>query len=969
MAARPRDPSVLFIDIVNADQFPGRVNETVPLIRGYLKAHGVRNRCLRFGLSTDNQRIHDSDAITFSRSELSRLLEIASSLRPTLLLLSDGLALDQLRAIEGAACAGDMRRRLEVQDLRREEFQGLESHPRFMGTRELDDADFYPDYSWEPGNEAAHVKRSDNIYLRAVAECGHFAPLSRNKAYGSLVFDEGEHFGCSFCQSRCRPTPDARADAGGARTPLSWYTRQLEAVVATRAGMQLPYAFLCERLEGRSMLRHVTDELRRLGLDRSVRLLLAARSDQAQGIDAVLREQLASQEPRQLRVGVYASGIESFVKEDLELFNKGTEVIDSLRSPRLLMRLNQDFPEAFEVDGLSLILFTPWTRLEGLQLNLRLVQHLGLIDPIGNLFEARMRLHRELPVTALAEQHGLLKEREEDEALVMNRRKLFSAELPWRFQDARLDPIARVMLRFEDHGASDDSPGIATDEISAAITDALEAFPESVRRYGSRAVMLDLSLAMTELLAGDSARKPDESPSPAGLLRRASARVREEARLRRAWRGRDKLRVGGELLALERALPHFASLLRDTKKDIVSLDGLSPRSVEALPDQGAHRHGLALRWIPGHDDEAPGTLLLANSEKAIDDLLAASASLERATDDAARRRGARELGAVFGYPACCVDAWASSAFSSGDLWTWAFLAGQALDTEAQDKARAPFNEWLLPDLAFVPCSPRCAAARETLWRWSEALGIPAVAHEQLAVLRPFDPGAPLEDISVVVTGTSDDGLTYDRASVVGGDLSKALGDALKRGTSLHTRPGQLLVVGSTDRVLCADTLVHGLRFAGRSWDDEEWEEIAQAAAENRQGDDPTRGLRLAASLASERPTVTQGSETRSLAWLEVRFSDRGPGQPRCRLMLLPASKAAPGDDRIGGVALRRLSGETGPLAEAASTALRRAMHEIGEAPSDGNLTSWKRQIVTHSRHIEPLRACRLSILRRYGERD
>ncbi len=94
----PRAP-FLIIDIVNADQFPGRINETLPLIRGYLTEQGLAHRCLRFGFSTENQRLYASDAITFSEDELSLILRVASDLRPGTVLTSDEIAPVQKSAI------------------------------------------------------------------------------------------------------------------------------------------------------------------------------------------------------------------------------------------------------------------------------------------------------------------------------------------------------------------------------------------------------------------------------------------------------------------------------------------------------------------------------------------------------------------------------------------------------------------------------------------------------------------------------------------------------------------------------------------------------------------------------------------------------------------------------------------------------------------------------------------------------
>lgn len=510
---------VLLLEFVNADQFPGRVDHHMPFIRGYLEQRGVAARWLRFGLSTQNQFEHGQDQVTLAPQDFEILREAVEHELPALVLATDELDAAQAEALRGTSPG------LAIQSLALSAFTGLDGEAPFRSRFELDDPDFRPRYDWELANDAAHSPVCDNVQIELEEECGwRRHSLTNNPLYADLddprVLQAG---GCTFCGNMDEgDKPHYRLlDSCERRgqTPLDWVRRQIRALAADRVQGRLPpYALLLPQFEQRALLRACFKEMNTAGLPADVALHVAVRADQALGFAEVAEELLQDESSR--RLGIYAMGIESFDEADLLRFNKGIRPETTLKALKRLSELGQRFGPRLPIQGLSMILFTPWTSLASLQLNLSTLESLGLgAEQVGNLFSARLRLHPGLPITALAEGEGLLLSLDEvepdDEILRMNRRKLFVRELPWRFREARLEPLARLVMRFDLYRQLEDDP---ISETLATLVQGWRA--EQGTGADPRRLLFQLFQAMVEV-AREHAQPLDEST----LLTRAGAKL------------------------------------------------------------------------------------------------------------------------------------------------------------------------------------------------------------------------------------------------------------------------------------------------------------------------------------------------------------------------------------------------------------------------------------------------------------
>lgn len=485
---------VLLLEITNADQFPGQIRRDLPLLAGFAAAHGVALRWLRFGLSTTNQLRHGRDEVTLAPDELVTLERALGEQGATRLWSTHALDPAQQAALQAAAPG------LSVEVLPGRLPADLVPGARLRPRDGLAGTTWRPAYTWEPANAGAAVH--DNVALYLQSYCGYAQPIAENPVYAALAA-KGEPLadGCAFC-----------GNAAGSRapTPVAWLERQVRALAADRGPGRAPKALLCEHLGGRAELEALTRALADTGLAARTTLHLGVRTDALGRLEPVLRAHLEGHPGA--RLGVYATGLESFVAADLLRFHKGTTVDDGLRAVALLRGLKRDFPGRFEATGLTMILLTPWTTPADLLTNLTTVRDLGLADEIGNLFAARLRLHPGRAITALARQGGFVVDAEADPLLATNRRKLFGRELAWRFADPRLEPLGRLYVRLDEATASADDP--LSVHLRAALAGAL-----GPPRRDWMARKLAVLIACVEEVAAHPGPLPERELLARGLLR------------------------------------------------------------------------------------------------------------------------------------------------------------------------------------------------------------------------------------------------------------------------------------------------------------------------------------------------------------------------------------------------------------------------------------------------------------------
>ncbi len=782
------DGRVLVVEFVNADQFPGRINYILPLIAGYYATLDVEVSWVRFAVSTTNLMEHGRDAITLDADEEERLVALAAEVEPTFVLSTDAIYAPQ---IERVLAAGDARHVVLGKD------EGVVLY--WLGqTRDLE-----PRYDWIAGNDAARQRRIDNVYMHFAEGCGHPKRVNESPAFRDPAFAvDDSQFGCTFC------TTSGSARGGGfgciwaPNTGIAeWAGRQVtNLLVDSERRARTPNALLFEQHPSGSVLRETITALEQHGAE-DVQLLFATRTDVVPALAARVREHFERRPDSTLRFGIYASGVESFSAHELTLFNKATTPTDGVRAVNAMRALSHELPGRFWHTGLSFLLFTPWTTLDNLALNFALIRFLGLTrKESGNIYQARLRLHPELPLRKLVESEGLLDDDVHDSVVVMNRRKLFGAEEPWRCADPRVEPVMSAVLRF-DLIDSDHADELTT-TIGAALREVLPGW-----NHGDDRALQEFALAMIHV-----ARSTDAPLNEQVLVARARDLWRER-RARRAERAtRAPMRVGEARVELAWLLDRVARLVRDGVRRVCTVAVPNARDPDREVAVAVAASGLAIRWEGCAEDT---TLVVAASAE---DAERYSALMDTVRESPKDTGAVAQLAELLGIPVCCASGFPDH---EGPL-AWRAYARRTEEAGAIPHGLLPV--WV-PSISFVPCRADCDSATATYDRWFDAMGVDRPTASTAWVISTDHPGDG-DLVTLAVTGADDAAVTYDGPTVRGSD--PVLVDRLSRGDGLRLFPGQLRVVrdGGVFDVLGPG---HVLWSPASSYDGEFWQELARAA--------------------------------------------------------------------------------------------------------------------------------------------
>jgi hypothetical protein len=534
--------------------------------------------------------------------------------------------------------------------------------------------------------------------------CPHRADPRANPAYAGVALPADVARGCAFCTSGGDPER---------RAPEEVLASVLEQLRVLRAGApevrrlvlrdQRPFGWL-EPLVARAAAE---------GLG-PFTLLLQSRADWFLRSGPAFAAALRAAEGTGIRLAPFLVGIESFSQPELDRFNKGVEVATLVAFLRELRAWKAAHPEALDLSqgAYGFILFTPWTTLDDLEENLRWIRATRFDELRRHFLLSRLRLYPRTALHHLAARDGLLAAGEGPAADDPSARYGYLPSPPWRFRDPRVARIAALAPELVGGRAGEDEPALL-EALLAAVRGAArpeDVGPDDVVRLlgGGVAATRGREAELASALVG-ARDLPVELPGSGGL-RLLGVEAREEAFVLRIGREVPSVRLrlrrtaAGFAVAVEAADGDGEHADRVAVAEIADrLARISPRRWQAARDAAREHEGRPVSRSPGFDAEtaalvarlkpalrisaadaeadgvaarlealgahvvrAPGfvrtegrrlTLLYASFDLALaEELRAAEAptlALPRPRDPA---RLIRRVGALLGYPPCCVDA-------------------------------------------------------------------------------------------------------------------------------------------------------------------------------------------------------------------------------------------------------------------------------------------------------------------------
>ncbi len=371
--------------------------------------------------------------------------------------------------------------------------------------------EIHPSYQAQDLNVAAE-RAEWRIEISVGRFCTWKRPLSDNPHFAALP-EVGSWSGCSFCEAADTPSEPSRVK------PMDAAFRHLDAarVLASESGRRTAF-----NLGGSALFLRFREFFARVLAFRDFppsRFLFVCRIDEFLRLADGVEEMLPAIESAGHQVVVFSMGIENLSAVENERFNKGISADQVLAVRERMARIKKRFPSGFDfpAGNLSFILFTPWTTVDDLAINLREARRIGL-DIGGNFLRSRLQLIPGRPITALAQSGDLLLPEMPDHPFFSGCIRTADVhELPWRFREPGMGACYAVMRRLD---PSVDVP--PDDPVLAQVRRALLHFPIDVLLLPDLA---DLCVAATRgapavdtdsLLAG-CARLAFEQASAAGV--------------------------------------------------------------------------------------------------------------------------------------------------------------------------------------------------------------------------------------------------------------------------------------------------------------------------------------------------------------------------------------------------------------------------------------------------------------------
>ncbi len=556
---------LLLVEFINSDRFCQYRSEMFPFVQGWCTARGIPLRWVGYGFVPRDLPTSPL-LMVLPDDEAASLCAEIRAFRPTHVLLNERLdepLASQVREAAGAAKVEDasavsdlwpeiwylrdLERWLDIPAAEREDTGPT---PRCLADVAV------PDYSCELLSPLAREIKPF-VHVIAGAPCLYHTPIQCVPEFADMDLSGAvRSFGCTFC------TGGADARYFYTETPLielalRQIRRACETLPPERRGGEFLLLGTLLFLRMKPFFAAVTEA----GIPPS-HFFFWCRIDElarrAALLDEVLPRISAAHGGPGHVVNIWNIGVENFSPAENQRFNKGIDLDEVERAWQHIVRWERDFPDAFRFSvhgGFGYILFTPWTTIADLRLNLEKAERYGVNE--GSLFfYSRLQLFRGLPIAMLAERDGLTApafDAPEFAHVGAYVAKLSEdqQELPWRFADPRVAALFGLFIRLDvpwKRGLFD-----ADEPFARLQTLRRRRLPPALRNvYRFLAVVLDVAEAhpdvhtVAELLALVETRLapellPEElpqtapaepEPTPLDRLRRAlEERTRELLRL------------------------------------------------------------------------------------------------------------------------------------------------------------------------------------------------------------------------------------------------------------------------------------------------------------------------------------------------------------------------------------------------------------------------------------------------------
>lgn len=439
---------LLLVELLGEDKFRHYRNELYPFFKGFARQRGVPVEWVRLGIGPDDYG-ENKFLINPGSEDLNKLSDFVKRFAPSHIIFNEKLvntAAARLELETGAYWTNSNNSDLNPKDLYftpalisllgLKTGQGASDSPHLM-----DQA--LPDYEYQPMNELA---REQDSFIKVLcgSECLYRRRLSKNPYFAGVALSRAvQDDGCSFCGVHEEWYPVSEG------TLMSHALRQVAIAARTHDREGRPNQYLITGSPIFFKIKTFFERILEMNIKGSA-FFFSCRIDEFLRRAKDITELLPRLQAKGHSINLYNMGVENFSAVENERFNKGITLKQVEKASAILKKLEKAHPENFsfiEFGGLAFILFTPWTSLSDLEINLEAALKMGIAEQ-SYFLRSRLQLLPQRPITLLAEQENLLIENFEDMEFDSGCITSWDEEeRPWRFRHPEVALAHRIISR------------------------------------------------------------------------------------------------------------------------------------------------------------------------------------------------------------------------------------------------------------------------------------------------------------------------------------------------------------------------------------------------------------------------------------------------------------------------------------------------------------------------------------------
>lgn len=408
-----------------------------PFLLALARSLGWQASWCVIGVRYEPSLLYELDA-----NDLRLLLDETAKRKPTLIVINEQLSEDQRAAIE-AAGGGSPLVYCPIHDRLDELAHFIKRNipmarvPQFDDPRLIDRLQPLFHSRVLNGARAPWAGRP-LIRIPAGPRCAYRSSLARNRFYRRLTLPT-PFVGCAFCGAQNPKDKEPPWDPIILAVKLAVAAMQRRSPSGGERRFDLIGHALWQRLD------ELITALVQNGV-KGAELSFMPRIDELLRARPLIERCLPLLAENRLALRVWSLGVENFSPAENLRLNKGITAEQVHEAASFITAMTARWPDQFRFPpkGLSMILFTPWTSLEDLRINLDGIARCPLLDgPV--ILGQRLQIFPGLPIARLAEADGLL--------IKKTKRPFYNAgcitsfgqeELPWRFRHPEVGALWRL---------------------------------------------------------------------------------------------------------------------------------------------------------------------------------------------------------------------------------------------------------------------------------------------------------------------------------------------------------------------------------------------------------------------------------------------------------------------------------------------------------------------------------------------